>query len=298
VSFAHKFKRISSMRLRRSGRPVLVGDAQENLGYAGGINAWLLPLIGVTGWSACWILNPDAQVTPDALTALSAQALNRNLGIVGSRIMTDPGEAFVATRGLRWRKFLASVSAVDKGSPASIEPDPEAIEARLDAASGASLYMTRPCTEKLVPFDEKYFLYYEDLDWGIRARRAGYRVGYAHGSIVYHPGGNSIGTPSSRDPGSTLAVFLLFRNTILFAKTHYPYWWLWVVLITFLHAVRLVPQGRFGIAVRGLFEGALGKTGRPNVLVAKHRVPGPRHSLPVQHSLQIRALQDASRSDR
>ena len=38
---------------------VFVACAQENLGYAGGANAWLRPLLEVTGWTGAWILNPD-----------------------------------------------------------------------------------------------------------------------------------------------------------------------------------------------------------------------------------------------
>ena len=62
---------------RLTGRPagssyVHVAEMSENLGYAGGINAWLRPLLSVDGWKAAWIINPDTEPRPDALTKLSA----------------------------------------------------------------------------------------------------------------------------------------------------------------------------------------------------------------------------------
>jgi N-acetylglucosaminyl-diphospho-decaprenol L-rhamnosyltransferase len=277
--FRRYFDRIACLRLRRSGRMVLVGDAPENLGYAGGINAWLSPLTGLLDWRACWILNPDTLVAPDALIALTVQASNRELGIVGSRIMASPMDTRVQTRGLRWRLVFASTLAVGRNSPADVEPTPEAIEAMLDAPSGASCYLTRPCAEALVPLDERYFLFFEDLDWGVRARRAGFRVGHAHASVVIDVGGTSIG--SSRSSGSVaspLAVYLEFRNRLLFVRTHYHRWLVWTALMGCLHALRFLPRGGFGPAVRGLLAGLKGETGRPDRLVTRHHVPGSRGS--------------------
>ena len=279
LSFRHDFSRISGLRLRKSGHPVLLGCASENFGYAGGINAWLMPLMAHPGWRGCWILNPDAQVAPEALTALVVHAVDRNLGMVGSRLVEAPGATRILNRGLHWRPVLASTSAVGRNAIASVEPDPEATEASLDAPCGASLYLTRRCAEALVPLDEQYFLYYEDLDCGIRARLAGFRLGYAHHSIVVHPGGRSIGSQSSRYVGSPLAIYLEFRNRLLFVRTHYPRWWVWTALMACLHALRLLPRGGFGPAARGLKAGLCGETGRPDWLIARHDVPASRQSL-------------------
>ena len=280
--FRRSFNRIACLRLRQSGRIVLVGEAPENLGYAGGMNAWLSPLTELLGWRGCWILNPDNLVAPDTLTALTVQASNRELGIVGSRIMATPTATLVLTRGLRWRRILASPCAVDRGTPANVEPSPEEIEARLDAPSGGSCYLTRPCLEALLPFDERYFLFMEDLDWGVRARRAGYRIGHAHGSLVIDGGGTSTGATrsSSGSIGSPLAIYLEFRNRVLFVRTHYHRWLLWSGLVGCLHALRLLPRGGFGPAIRGLLAGLKGETGRPDWLIAQHHVPGTNNDLP------------------
>ena len=130
----------------------------------------------------------------------------------------------------------------------------------------------------MVPLDERYFLFFEDFDWGARAREGGYRVGYAHKSIVIHAGGNSVGSPSHGAIGSPLAVYLGFRNRLLFVQAHYPQWWIWTALVSWLHAIRLIRRGRFKPAVLGVLAGLRGETGRPDWLVAQHKVRGPRDS--------------------
>ena len=137
--------------------------------------------------------------------------------------MASRTSTHVLCRGLRWRRVLAGTLAVGQNSLADVEPIPEEIEAQLDAPSGASCYLTRPCVEALGPLDERYFLFFEDLDWGIRARRAGHRVGHAHRSVVVDVGGTSIGSSRSPDAESSpLAVYLEFRNRTLVRAESLP----------------------------------------------------------------------------
>ena len=225
-----QFNRVAFFRLLKSGRDVFVGEAPDNLGYAGGINLWLLPLLGIPDWSGLWILNPDAVAEPEALAALISEAEQRKLGIVGSRVMWSPIDPRVRTRGLKWRRGIADVRVVDSGVKQPARPGAGEVEARIDAPSGVSIYFTRSCAKALAPLDERYFLYFEDLDWGLRAKRAGFRVGHAHNSVVYHVGGASLGSPSPDYVGSPLALHLEFRNRILFTREHYSTWWVWTRL--------------------------------------------------------------------
>ncbi len=274
-SFEGAFNRIRCFRLRRSGRHVLVGEATANLGYAGGINTWIVPLLRHEGWQALWILNPDTVVTPDALSALAAHAKARNLGMAGSRIMASPSSTRIINMGLRWRRLIGSGYAVGQGRRADIEPDAAAVEAEIQAANGASVYVTRGCAEALAPLDERYFLYFEDLDWGVRARSAGFNIGYAHRSVVIHSGGSSIGRPSQDSAGSPFAIYLQFRSGLQFARIHHPGWFAWTALVGGLHALRLLRRGRFGPAIRGLAAGVRGETGRPDILLRRDRAPEP-----------------------
>ena len=258
--------RARRLSLKGAGAPVIGAEATENLGYAGGINVWLKIIAAEPGWEGVWIVNPDTAPEPDALVELVDWARARGKGMVGSRVMFGANAEIVASRGLKWRKWLASTRGVDLGAPASIAPDPADIEARIDAPSGASFYATRACIERIGLLDESFFLYFEDLDWGLRAKGA-CGVGYAYRSIVPHEGGTTIGSGRSRASSSRLAVYLGFRNRLLFVRKHYPAWYFWTVLMCAARAFEFLLVGsvqNFYSALAGLFAGLRGETGRPD----------------------------------
>lgn len=58
----------------------------------------------------------------------------------------------------------------------------------LSASAGAAVYR-RAALEAVGPFDERFFAYIEDVDWGFRAQLAGYDCVYEPGALAYHLGG-------------------------------------------------------------------------------------------------------------
>jgi hypothetical protein len=252
---------------------VNIAEMAENLGYAGGVNAWLRPLLQVGGWQGAWVLNPDAEPSPTALAELVAYAAARRKGMVGSRLLPCPGSDHVHSRGLAWRKLIAKTAAVDYHAPSAASPDPDDVDARIDAPSGASLYITRAMIEAIGLMDERYFLYFEDLDWGIRAKALD-GVGYAHASIVPHKGGTTTRAGDRRGRPSTLTVYLEFRNRILFVRSRHPAWLPWTILMQMVHASTFIVAGSLhstGAAMRGLVAGLLGEVGRPDRIIAAWR---------------------------
>jgi GT2 family glycosyltransferase len=264
------FPRLRRLRLGQGGPVVVVGEARENLGYAGGINAGLRLLADAPDWRGVWVLNPDTEPEPDALAALVEFADLHGKGMVGSRVLFGHNQDMVRTRGLRWRKLKASPLGVDNFAPTLPAPDPADIEARIDAPCGASFYVTRACFERIGLMDERYFLFFEELDWGMRAKPS-CGVGYAYDSVVPHVGGRSIGSAPTRAARSRLAVYLDFRNRILFVRQHYSGWFAWTVLVTLLRSGEFLLVGavaNFLIALRGTLAGLRGETGRPDHIMA------------------------------
>ena len=84
-----QFFRTAQLALKGSGRPVFIAEARENLGFAGGNNAWLRLFLAETGWSGAWLLNPDTWPEPDALAELVAFVRWSGKGMVGSRVMNS-----------------------------------------------------------------------------------------------------------------------------------------------------------------------------------------------------------------
>jgi GT2 family glycosyltransferase len=276
-----RFVRTVRLRLRTSNPSrtisVQVGEAVDNLGYGGGVNAWLEPLLAVPEWPGVWILNPDTEPAPDALKELAEYAARHGRGMVGSRLSTQSAPDIVHCRGLAWRKWRAATSSVDFRTSAAIRQLPDDVDRRLDAPSGASIYVTRDCVERIGLMDERYFLYFEDLDWGLRAKKYG-GVGYAHRSLVMHEGGTTIGTSNSRHNQSPLSVYLDFRNRILFVRRHFALWLPWTVLAELAEIVVFARIRRFRnmrAAMRGMAAGLAGQTSRPDDMLRAHLMAAP-----------------------
>jgi N-acetylglucosaminyl-diphospho-decaprenol L-rhamnosyltransferase len=248
------------------------GCAEDNLGYAGGVNAWLRPLSMIAGWRGAWILNPDTEPEPAALQELILFAEQNGKGMVGSRLTTRSRPDLVHCRGLAWNSVRAATRSVDMFLPTAVCLPPAEQDSRLDSPSGASIYITRTCLDRIGLMDERYFLYFEDLDWGLRAKKS-CGVGYAHRSIVLHTGGTTIGTATSRRNQSPLAVYLDFRNRLLFVRQHFAVWMPWTVLVALADLGLYLGTGRrqtMVAAIRGLYAGLLGRTGRPDAMIRAH----------------------------
>jgi len=258
------FADVQRLRFRDRASSVWVGCATDNLGYAGGINAWLPQLSSLPGWKGIWILNPDTEPDALALAALVECAEAGRKGMVGSTILDTETDEIRCRGGLHWQRFSTRTIAIGLGQRSEFPFDPSAIEAAMDSPSGASMYVTKQCLEKVGPMDESYFLFFEDLDWGVRAKGCG--LGYASKSIVRHARGTTTGTAKSAATIPQFSVYLEHRNGIRFVRKHFP-WTLPVrIAVSLLYAVRFLLGGapnNFRATIAGVFAGLRGEAGRP-----------------------------------
>jgi GT2 family glycosyltransferase len=253
------------LRCRIRSSNVWIGCATENLGYAGGINAWLYHLLRIPGWKGIWVLNPDTIPDKRALAALIERAELAGKGMVGSTILDGDRPDHVRFRGgLHWQRSVARSTAIGLGERLDSQADIAAIEAAMDCPSGASMYVTRSCIEKIGLMDESYFLFFEDLDWGVRGKVSG--LGYASASIVAHKRGTTTGSARTLAAIPKLSVYLQHRNGIHFARRHFPWTLPARIVISFLYALRFLIRrapGNFLNALQGIFAGLKGERGRP-----------------------------------
>lgn len=268
------FLRVRRLNLVGAQVPVTVGLARENLGFPGGVNAWIRPLLAERGWSGVWILNPDTWPQPRALAELVDFAVKRRKGMVSSRIMFPDRSDIASSRGLKFRKLSASEAGVDIFAPVSPPPDPDDVERRIESPTGVSFYVTRACIDEIGLMDESYWLYWEDFDWGVRAKAA-CGIGYAHNSVVPHIGGSSSGAVRKRSERSAFSVYLKNRNKLHFVRRHHPRWFAWTILVSFLRSAEFLAAGstrNFVAAVNGVIAGVRGEKGRPSVAPDEARV--------------------------
>jgi GT2 family glycosyltransferase len=246
------------------GASVWCGLAPENLGYAGGVNLWLRRLEPDPHIDGYWILNPDTRPEPDALAALIDHAARFGFGMVGSQLVSMTQPERIAMRGQRWRPVACRPLALERAKPVR-QPPAKDFAALLDAPSGASLYLTRIALQRIGPMEESYFLYYEDLEWGLRAKAA-CGLGFCEKSTVRHIGGATIGSASGRGARSALSVYLDHRNRLNFVRRMFPRRLRWTVLVVLARTLEFLAVGAFGnflAALAGWAAGLRGETGRP-----------------------------------
>lgn len=252
----------ATYRLAATTVPVRVGLAIENLGYGGGVNAWVERLEPEPGWDAVLVLNPDTELDPACLGELMAKAAE-GFGMVGAALVATDAPSSVSSYGLIWSRRTGRVIAAGRGLPIGSEPSP-ALLARLDAISGACVLVTRAFVADVGGMAEDYFLFMEDIDWGMRRGR--HRIGVAARAIVRHLGGTTIGSVRERNRRSQLAVYLPARNSVLAARRWSRGLWPAHVAVEILYALKYLVTGSptaAGLVLVGLIDGIRGKSGPP-----------------------------------
>jgi len=254
---------VATYQLCGSAILVRIAAATENLGYAGGVNAWVERFLLHSGWEAILVLNPDTLVGDTCLSELMGKAVE-GFGMVGGTHVFDAAPDKIVNYGLRWSRMTGRVIAVGRNSPAGSIPSSK-ILASIDAISGACVLVTRAFIEQVGLMAEDYFLYLEDLDWG--QRRGRHRIGFAPNAVIRHVGGTTIGSAVDPKKRSLLSIYLTARNGILHARRRAGWRWILHFATGTLYAARYVLNGSpyaAKVAFAGLFDGARGKTGRPN----------------------------------
>jgi hypothetical protein len=202
------------------------------------------------------LLNNDTEVDPRFLSELvRAAEADPKIGVAGSKIyyFSEP------------KRLWYAGGSVDlwKGDTHHIgenELDAGLYDVAQDTGyvSGCAMLIRRKVLEEAGPLDERMFLYYEDSDYCLRARRHGYRVVYVPSSIVWHKVSSTTGKVKD------LQLFYGTRNMLIFEKRNAGPLRLLVFLsyyfgkfIAYNTAVALI-QGRPGRAkaiIKAAYEG-------------------------------------------
>jgi GT2 family glycosyltransferase len=201
----------------RGGQAVRAHCASGNLGFAGGVNEGLRNTQDADAW---WILNPDTQPDPEALSALVARLAIGDCDAVGCTLYRPGGE--VQSHGGRWRPWLARAESLGHG--ASLEPPPAAadIERQQSYLNGAAMLVSRRFLATVGPMREDYFLYAEESEWFIRGARLGVRLGFAPAARVMHAVGATTGSGAEVGARPRLPIYLDERNRILLTRDLFP----------------------------------------------------------------------------
>ena len=183
---------------------VQVIAAPSNGGYAAGNNVALRPLLaGGETADHVWLLNPDTEVADGAMDALVAFLETGRADIVGSRLEDRDGTPQVAAFRFPgvWGELSggARLGPLDRLLAGHLVPLPLRDEPYpADWLAGASVMMRRATLQRLGLMDDVYFLYFEEVDWFVRAQRLGLRTWHVPASRIFHAVGASTGISDLR----------------------------------------------------------------------------------------------------
>jgi N-acetylglucosaminyl-diphospho-decaprenol L-rhamnosyltransferase len=170
-------------------------------------------------------INPDSRPTEDTFDALVSQLSDDpGLGAVAALLVEPSGRVEIGVGGWEPSVIRAAVHAAGVHKRFSrrgiwARPDPGE-RLTLDWLSGACMAVRRQTFLDLGGFDERYFVYNEDMTFGRTLRLAGYRQALRTDLLVPHAAGNSGGsTNMARLRGASLVDYVRRYNNPLVAQT-------------------------------------------------------------------------------
>jgi len=234
------------------GVPITVLRNDRNCGFAAACNQ------GASGSKADYLLflNPDTRLYRDSLAApvhyMESDAAP-SVGICGVQLIDESGAVARScvrfpTRG----RLLAHFFGLQYMVPALIErermTDWDHLSTRpVDQVMGAYFLVRRGLFESLKGFDERFFVFYEEMDFSLRSSQAGFTTSYFAGAQVFHAG------QGTTQRVKTTALFYLLRSRVLYGYKHFGRAWGTIFLLLTL-LVEPVSRSAFELLKRSLCD--------------------------------------------
>jgi GT2 family glycosyltransferase len=203
----------TAQAIRGSYSNIEVLENGKNLGYAGGNNVGIRHALAQGADYVC-ILNNDTTAASNFLAALlGACCEHAGVGVVSPLVadMADPariwalGAAVDQRTGMVTRLYAGDrVSALEPRAPFEV-----------DIASGAAMLVKGAVFERVGLLDEEFYLYFEEADWCLRARQAGYRILAVPSSVIWHHVSATLGQTSP------VIDYYMARNQLRFIARHW-----------------------------------------------------------------------------
>jgi GT2 family glycosyltransferase len=189
---------------------VTIIENGENLGYSGGNNVGLRYAIA-QGADYALLLNNDTIVDPTFLRILvDAAETDPLIGMAGPTIYYHerPDVIWSAGGGIDWQRGSTRMVGLDERDQGQFGAEPRAV----DFITGCAMLVRRTVMEQVGLLDERFFAYYEETEWCVRASRAGFKIVHVPLAHIWH----KISPATQAD--SPLVHYYMTRNRLLFLK--------------------------------------------------------------------------------
>lgn len=196
--------------------------SKENLGFTRGYNLGLRRAKG----DFLMIVNSDLELLAgSAAGMIEFLRKHPDVGMVGPKLISPDGT--VQINGQRFPTFLREVLGLTRlyrhrfirrwhdMNLAQLRND-FTVDAEVDALAGACMMLPRAVVDEVGLLDERFFMYYEDVDWCLRVKQAGWKVYYLGDIGVIH-----VASQSAIVYGLPKANAVLFASQYLYWRKHH-----------------------------------------------------------------------------
>ena len=194
--------------------------SKVNGGFAAGNNVAFAAMRDAGPPDVTMLHNPDAIVRPGAIDAMLAVLFSANdIGFVGARLenpdgstwspafrFPSAGQEFARATGLGVFQRIWPLMADEHGP--------------VDWVGGAAVLIRREAMVELGDMDDGYFLYFEEIDYMLRGRKAGWRTAYAPDALVFHDAGGATGMAEGANRKARLPGYWFRSWRRYFEKNH------------------------------------------------------------------------------
>lgn len=204
-------------------------SSKDNLGFAGGVNLGLRHSIE-RNYQYCLLLNNDAVLLPNAVQCLVDYMEKRpEVGISGG-IVLNMEDDDIQVNGGRNLNYIT-------GRCLRKKPEPDFI-------SGALMMIRTSALKNIGFFSEDYFMYWEDVDFSLRARKEGWQIGVCQDALARHK------AMASTKNNSSNYDYHFTRSSVLF---FYKFGWAWFwVFPVFNIALKKIIKRSLGLKKKNI----------------------------------------------
>ncbi len=188
---------------------VLVKALPTNIGFASGSNVGICYALD-HGYDYALLINNDAFPAPDMLSKLTAVA-DPDIALCAPKIFYEQEPTRLWFAGGIKHPNLLEIRKTGRGKLDNSDWGSRDVDYLL----GTCLLINLNTINDIGLFDQRYFMYYEDLDWCIRFRQFGYRLRFVSDAHLYHRVAVSTGGLDS-----PLRLYYIGKSSVIFFYTH------------------------------------------------------------------------------
>lgn len=183
---------------------------KTNLGGTGGFNSGIEHVCNKKEYRYIWLLDNDAKIRNDTLSELvKTMESDPRIGLAGSRIVDANNKTMTVETGGNFRWDLIGVTPVNRNVK-----KPVTHTVNVDYVAICSALVRVKALEQVGLMDDRLFLLWDDMDWGLCFKEQGFKVVAVPQSVAYH------GSFTERDRGIASNFYYGIRNALLVYTKH------------------------------------------------------------------------------